>query len=129
MGKGGCLTSEHLEVAVVTDFMDTLESFNLPQAIQEPTHSKGHSLHLVLYSGLSPDNFETRDICVSDHKAVLLSVVSSELIRVFNSMSVNKFSLLFTAASLTAFNLHFNTTELLSLFNHCCQTVLDSVAP
>lgn len=55
--------------AVVADFIDTLESFNLTQAIQEPTHSKGHTLDLVLYSGLSPENFEAKDICVSDCKA------------------------------------------------------------
>lgn len=98
----------------VTDFMDILLSFNLTQAIQEPTHSKGHILDLVLYS--SPDNCETEDICVSDHKAVLFSVVLSELpvnnstpvrCRVFNSMSASKFSELFTAASVTSFNPHF----------------------
>ena len=122
----------------VTDFMDTLESFNLTQAIQEPTHSKGHILDLVLYSGLSPDNFEIKDICVSDHKMVLFNVLLTQVPfnhstpfrrRVFNSMSASKFSELFTTASLTAFNPHFNTEELVSLFNHTCQSVLDSVAP
>lgn len=108
-----------------TDFMDTLESFNLTQAIQEPTHSKGHTLDRVLYSGLNPDNFETKDICVSDHKAVLFSVVLSQLSitpstpvcrQVFNSMSASKFSELFTAASFTAFNPLCNTEELVSVF-------------
>ena len=50
----------------VTDFMNILKSFNLKQAIQEPTHSKGQTLDLVLYSSLSPDNSEIKDICVSD---------------------------------------------------------------
>lgn len=31
----------------VTDFMDTLESFNPTQAIQEPTYSKGHTVDLI----------------------------------------------------------------------------------
>ena len=56
-----------------SDFIDILESFNLTQAVQEPTHSKGHILDLVLSNGLSPDNLTIKDICVSDHKAVLLN--------------------------------------------------------
>ena len=39
----------------VSDFMDILESFNLTQAVQEPTHSKGHILDLILHCGLSPE--------------------------------------------------------------------------
>ena len=49
----------------VTDFMDTLESFNLTQAIQEPTHSKGQTLDLVLYSGLTPTILRLRiSVCL-----------------------------------------------------------------
>ena len=75
---------------------------------------------------------------MSDHKAVLFNVVLSQPPtnltspargRVFNSMSASKFSERFTAASLTAFNPHSDTEELVSFFNHTCQTVLDSVAP
>ena len=40
-----------------------------------------------------------------------------------------KVSELFTSASLSAFNPNSNTEELVSLFNHTCQTVLDSAAP
>lgn len=66
-----CCPSQSLSI----DFMETLESFNLTQAIQEPTHSKGQSLDLVLYGGLSPDGFITEDICVSDHRLVLFHMV------------------------------------------------------
>ncbi|XP_065809456.1 uncharacterized protein [Labrus bergylta] len=120
------------------DFMDILESFNLTQAIQEPTHSKGHTLDLVLYSGLCPNNFETKDICVSDHKLVLFRMVLSQppfiskapvRSRVFNSTSASKFKELFISVSSTAFYQHFNTEELVSSFNLTCQAVLDSVAP
>lgn len=34
--------------------------------MQEPTHSKGHTLDLVLDSGLSPKTFEMKDLWVSD---------------------------------------------------------------
>lgn len=120
------------------DFIDTLESLNLTQVIHEPTHSKGHTLDLVLHSGLSLTNLETKDICVSDHKAILFCTVLSHFTssnstpirrRVFNSTSAFRFSELFTAASLNTFNPNFNTDELVSLFNDTCQTVLDSVAP
>ena len=120
-----------------TDFMDILESFNLTQAVQEPTHSKGHILDLVLSSGLSPDNLTVKDICVSDRKAVLFNIILSQTPfnhnapvrgRVFNTSSASKFSELFSA-SLTAFNSDFNTEELVSLFNHSCQSALGITAP
>lgn len=60
-----------------TDFMGILDSFNLTQTVQEPTHAKGHTLDLVLHHGLNLDNLTTVDICVLDHKAVLFSIVLS----------------------------------------------------
>lgn len=124
---------------LVKDFMDTLESFNITQAIHQPTHSKGHILDLVLHNGLSPENCQIKDICVSDHKAILFSMVLSQLpinqstpnrCRVFNSISASKFSEGFTAAFLPAFNQNkLDTEEQVSLFNDICQTILDSVAP
>jgi len=121
--------------SLVSDFMDTLEFFNL---IQEPTHSKGHTLDLVIHLGLSPDNLKLKDICVSDHKAILFNLVLYQppfnrnlpvRHRTFNSMSASQFSELFNTAFLTALNPNFYTEELVSLFNHTCQTVLDTVAP
>ena len=127
---------------MTADFIEILDSFNLTQAIHEPTHAKGHCLDLVIFTGLSPVEFLTKDICVSDHKLVLFSVVLSQPSfidhapvhrRVFNSTSASKFTEHFISASLTAFNPDlnpvFNTEELVSLFNHTCQTILDSVAP
>lgn len=53
---------------LVTDFMDVKDSFNFSQKVQVSTHSKGHTLDLVLYNGFSPENLDTNNICVSDHK-------------------------------------------------------------
>ena len=112
-----------------------LESFNLTQVVKEPTHSKGHILDLVLSNGLSPDNLTIKDICVSDHKAVLFNLILSQTpiihsapVRglVFNTSSASKFSELFSA-SLTAFNPDFNTEELVSFFNSSCQSALDVI--
>ncbi|KAK0138885.1 hypothetical protein N1851_024558 [Merluccius polli] len=84
----------------ITDFLDVLDSFNLTQAVNEPTHSKGHTLDLVLFCGLSPNHFKCMD-CVSDHKAILFNMVLSFLNadqetavrrRVFNPLSAFKFS-------------------------------------
>lgn len=123
---------------LVNDFTETFESFNLTQAVHVPTHQKGHTLDLILSSGLSPENVMTKDICVSDHKAVLFNVFLTQtpptpgtpvLRRVFNSMSASKFSELFLTTSSTAFNSHFSAEELLSLFKHSCTSILDSIAP
>lgn len=96
----------------VHDFVHTLESFIVTQAIQEPTYVKDHTLDLVLYNGLSPNYFKVEDICVPDHKAILFSMIFSQLPfnhstlvrhRVFNSSSASKFSELFSTAFLSAF--------------------------
>ena len=58
--------------------MGILESFELTQAVQDPAHSKGHILDLVLSSGLSPDNLTIKDICLLDHKAVLFNIILSQ---------------------------------------------------
>lgn len=74
---------------------------------------------------------------MSDHKAVLFSVVLFQLpishnapvcCHIFNSMCASRFSELFAVAPLTAFDPHFNTEMLVSLFSQTYQTVVDSVA-
>uniref|UniRef100_A0A673CRG3 Reverse transcriptase domain-containing protein n=1 Tax=Sphaeramia orbicularis TaxID=375764 RepID=A0A673CRG3_9TELE len=124
--------------SLVSDFMDTLDSFNLARIIQVPTHSKGQTLDLVINLGLNLDKFELKAICVSDHKAILINFVLSKPplnhniplhCCAFNSMSTSQFSELFNTAFLTGFNPNFNIEELVSHFNQTCQTVLDSVAP
>ena len=74
---------------------------------------------------------------MSDHKAVLFNIILSQTPfnhnalargRVFNTSSASKFSERFSA-SLTAFNSDLNTEELVSLFNHSCQSALDVIAP
>ena len=100
-----------IHVCFITDFLDVLDYFNLTQTVNEPTHAKGHTLDLILLSGLSPNNFKCMDICVSDHKAILFNVALSVLNadqetavrrRVFKPLSALKFSELFNSASLPA---------------------------
>ncbi|XP_068615671.1 uncharacterized protein, partial [Brachionichthys hirsutus] len=62
---------------LVNDFIETIDSLGLSQAVQVPTHNKGHTLDLVLHSGVTPENVETKDICVSDHKAILFRAILS----------------------------------------------------
>lgn len=76
----------------------------------------------MLHHGLNLDNLTTIDICVSDRKAVLFSIVLS-LPRlnhilpvhrhVFNSWSASKFTELFSVGFSTAFNPNFTIEELL----------------
>lgn len=77
--------------------IDTLELFNLTQTISEPTPS-------IMHGGLSLDNFETDDICVSDHKAAILNTVLSQLpINYSTSVCYNVFNS--TSAGFQSFSL------------------------
>ena len=122
--------------AMAAEFMDTLESLNLRQAIEEPTHCRGHILDLVIHSGVNPTNVVVKDTGVSDHKAVLFNITTKPLdktqnpakqVRSFNSESAKKFSEILALPAPSATNLR--TDELVSRFNNACLMALDTVAP
>ena len=54
-----------------TDWIHLFESLNLVQSVNGPSHTKGHTLDLVLSHGLSLNKLHMLDIPVSDHKAVI----------------------------------------------------------
>lgn len=64
-----------LEKPLVKDFLDLVESFNLIQSVNGPTQERGHTLDLVLSSGLSVLNLEVGDAVFSDHMPVLFDFV------------------------------------------------------
>ena len=52
---------------MVSEFLSLLDSFNLSQAVSGPTHYKGHTLDLVLFSGFHISNMNISNLAVSDH--------------------------------------------------------------
>ncbi|XP_061133329.1 uncharacterized protein LOC133153215 [Syngnathus typhle] len=59
-----------------TEFLDILNSFNITQHVDFPTHKKGHTLDLICTTGLSISNltsFNLTDI-LSDHLALTLDI-------------------------------------------------------
>lgn len=55
------------------EFIDLAESFNLVQSVKEPTHSKGHILHLVVSYDFCPDNIDIVVVFIVDHRAVIFN--------------------------------------------------------
>ena len=123
---------------IASDFITLYESFNLVQSITGATHSRGHTLDLVLSTGICINNIELYEFAASDHKAVLFQTSlplpapkprSSSRSRVFNSNSSLHFSQAFLAApSIPAQTVH-SLDELVGSFNETCSSILDSIAP
>lgn len=58
---------------LVTEFKNLIDSFDFVQWVQEPTHTHGHRLDLVLSHGFRLSDIEISETCFSDHKLVLFS--------------------------------------------------------
>lgn len=59
---------------LVNEFLSLIDSFNLTQSVNVPTHEKGHTLDLVLSYGLDLSDFDIYKPRISDHFAVLFTV-------------------------------------------------------
>ena len=108
-----------------------------------PTHDKGHTLDLVLSSGLNILNTETFMIGVSDHRMIVFEALlppppptpspSHHLTRSINPMTATHFSdTLMRSYSSTISNIitaPTNTENLVSLFQIVSSKTLDRVAP
>lgn len=118
-----------------------LNSFNLTQS--GPTHVKGHTLDLVLSSGISIDKLEITNAAISEHFLIEFELSgpcsrsapspSHVLARSINSATASHFSDSFRLAlplSLAAdLSPYTNIDELVSIFNVSCTETLDQVAP
>lgn len=65
--------------SLAKDFISTLDSFNLTQFINFPTHNKGHILDLVCCTGVTPCNLSAVELPISDHKFVLFDSSSVKI--------------------------------------------------
>ncbi len=56
------------------EFFSLIDSFDLAQLVNVPTHMHGHTLDLVLSHGLSVRDFAIDDHAISDHKPITFRV-------------------------------------------------------
>ncbi len=56
------------------DFKLILDSADLVQFVNFPTHNKGHNLDLVCCSGVMPYNFTSTVSPISDHKPIFFNI-------------------------------------------------------
>ncbi|MGH0177405.1 UNVERIFIED_CONTAM: hypothetical protein FKN15_075117 [Acipenser sinensis] len=56
------------------EFLSLLECLGFTQPVNIPTHNKGHTLDLVISTGLTVNNLQVQEWGVSYHQAVLVDV-------------------------------------------------------
>lgn len=126
--------------SLTTDFINLVESFSLSEVVNGPTHVKGHTRDLVLSCGLPWRNVYCMHFSVSDHKAVIFSVLtplptvnstSYHLTRSFYSESASTFIQQFALAYSTIHSDHQSlpVDKLLFKFDQTCSVILDNIAP
>lgn len=59
---------------LVKDFCHVMESFGLVQHINQPTHTLGYTLDLILSHGFSVNNVLVEEVSISDHKPIVFNV-------------------------------------------------------
>ncbi|XP_029912581.1 uncharacterized protein LOC115362682 [Myripristis murdjan] len=120
------------------DFIKLLDSFNLTQHVNFPSHSKGHTLDLVISSGLNLGEINQIDFPVSDHNALQFQIPflfpDSKPTSLFHSRPLNLQSAPVFCQAFTKYRESVNNTshtvdELVSVFNSSCTYILDSIAP
>lgn len=65
---------------LINKFLQIIDSFNLVLSVSKPMHDKVHLLDLVISLGLSVTSLQIDDFCLSDHKPVLLTLFSTEIL-------------------------------------------------
>ena len=79
---------DNLENTYASEFLTLIDTFNLTQHVQGPTHSHGHTLDLVITKGLNVST-SVMDLGLSDHFCVFFDVCMSPLFQ-NKSMTVRK---------------------------------------
>lgn len=118
-----------------------MDSFDLTQLVNGPTHIYGHTLDLVLTHGLFIEDLELYDHVISDHKPILFNisvsccpvnpVKSLQSCRSFSATTGTEFSTNFNeVCKISESALHdMGVEEHLYWLYSTCKDVLDAVAP
>ena len=121
---------------VSREFLNLLNCLDFKQHVAQPTHSRGHTLDLVITFGLSVDVSSVVDLAVSDHYCVFFNITSFNQ-REVPVRTVRKRYLTPEVAANFIQILQSTPAEILPApcdfmvdnFNRNLKTTLDSVAP
>lgn len=128
---------------MVNDFLNLINSFNFEQLATGPTHELGHTLDLVLSTGITVNLCKIYDATFSDHMPVTFQVIIPDLVvnttapdrrtRFITPSTAEQFTTAFRDSSLFH-DLHspspsLNAANILTSFNATCSAILDTVAP
>ncbi|KAF7643537.1 hypothetical protein LDENG_00237650 [Lucifuga dentata] len=122
--------------ALTMDFNSVLDSFDLTQFVSFPTHSKGHILDLVCCSGISPCNFNSLELPISDHKIILFDItvpVSKSAVersitfQNIKNLNISELNSLVTSSDFLSCPSS-STADLVNHYNDCLSHALDILA-
>ncbi|CAM4308004.1 unnamed protein product [Leuciscus chuanchicus] len=119
----------------VAEFNNLLDSLNFTQHVNVPTHSRGHTLDLLITNSTSISNLSVHDLGVSDHKAISLELPTlspiskpSRKISFRNLTNINPVTLTTDLRHLSAAN-PLSVTKSVDLYNSSLSSLLDHHAP
>ena len=116
------------------DFLALLDTFNLTQHVQGPTHSQGHTLDLVITKGVTV-SLDIKELGVSDHRCIFFNAClpayskTTSLVTSKRLLNDNT-SALFEQALVKVHNPLEQTADgLLDYFNLVMTQIMDEIAP
>uniref|UniRef100_A0A8C4TH24 Reverse transcriptase domain-containing protein n=2 Tax=Erpetoichthys calabaricus TaxID=27687 RepID=A0A8C4TH24_ERPCA len=124
----------------VKEFMNLLDSFDLRQLVNQPTHKAGHTLDLVITKGLKVDIKQVIDTGLSDHFLLLFNIEimienthEKHIVkkRFFDSSATLKLTNILTNQSVYSanYNSEENVNSKVERFNTKVRAAVDIVAP
>jgi len=112
-----------------------IKTFDLTQHAHGPTHNPGHTLDLLISTGLNVSSIVIKDVALSDHFCIFFDILTSPAIEA-RSVSVKKrcsnenTSVLFMKAISLKPSISVNSVDfLLYYFNSNVKSVIDDIAP
>ena len=122
-----------------TSFMSLLKSYGLAQLVAKPTHTKGHTLDLLITRSTETfiSNIEVKDMCLSDHFWVHFSSnftkpgITKKHVKYRNISKICRDSFIndiCNSALSTPENVH-NISDLVKIYNTVLSELLDKHAP
>ncbi|XP_042559606.1 uncharacterized protein LOC122128826 [Clupea harengus] len=117
------------------DFLNVLECLGLQQHVEVPTHTKGHTLDLVITDSAPISNLQVYDLGVSDHKVVSMAFTFMlPTIQPKRQMSFRNWKRINTATMTMDLQLitcpaSASMDELVELYNTSLSSVFDLHAP
>ncbi|KAE8283704.1 hypothetical protein D5F01_LYC19107 [Larimichthys crocea] len=117
------------------EFLQLLDCFNLSQLVDVPTHTKGHTLDLVITDSIPLSKPQAYDLGVSDRKVIYMEVPSpspltrpQHQIRFRNLKNINPASMFLDLQHLLSVN--FSTAnDAVDFYNKTLSNILDHHAP